>query len=84
MRLGRGVVWAVLGLVSLLAALWGAGALHFTGPRHVRVRPLGRTLVALAIVCAVFALWWSSVRARDDLGSPMWRAPRTSTSSATA
>jgi len=68
MRLGRGVIWAVLGLVSLPAALWGAGALHFTGPRPaaladglavllvvvvlgvlVRVRPLGRTLVALAI-----------------------------------
>ena len=32
----------------------------------VRVRPIGRTVVALAIVLGVWALWWSSITARND------------------
>ena len=77
--------WALLGIVSVLGAVWAAAALHFTGPRPalladglalvlvtavlvtlVRVRPIGRALVALVVVFAIFALWWQTVTPRND------------------
>ena len=77
----RRLGWIVFGLVVVLALAWCAAALHFTGPRPaalaagfvlvgigllVRVRPFGRTLTALVVLFAVWALWWTHVEPRND------------------
>ena len=79
------MLWVVLAIASILAALWTALGLHFAGPRPpalanglavalavvvlvvlLRVRPLGRATVMLAVVFGVWALWWSTIAPRND------------------
>jgi hypothetical protein len=77
--------WIIFSIVVLLALVWAAAALHFTGPRPAlladglaaalvlaglavlfAVRPFGRALIALVVLFAAWALWWSSVQPSND------------------
>jgi uncharacterized protein DUF4105 len=52
MRVGRPLGWTLLGLVALVFALWGAAALHFSGPRPARLADA----LAVALVVATIAV----------------------------
>ena len=67
-----GALWAAAALhfsgprPAALAHGLAAAVLVVVGGVLLGVRPLGRAVLALAIVFGVVALWWSSLAARND------------------